>query len=491
MWKTFAATALLLLINYLIHAFSSGGSYLFDFNPPKVIFDIEKLYSVFNQVLFVVSTITVNYLILRTVNKHIDDFIVRFKNRNQNLKSTKSYYHFSIQLFKSIYYMHDSSIAMLMFIGLVQYIVLDKKINLINYIVLVLYCLIISTVQWFSDWSIHSQNRKFSVLFRKTQIHRVRNSTIKIGDILIKHRNDTIPVQEGIVHDVNIVTLSLAQLGERVLEQHNIGSIVQENLVIKNQEGVKIRVTKLFSETQMMEDNIDTSKNITQKSTNFGICIILLFSIIIYHSKRREFLDIVELMLDVIRCFIGLNYLIPSFKVRQSLNLWDSMYRYICENKYHMKVSNHGDPKEKFTPDNTYILSDKTGTLTDDKLPISQILIEENSETDMDLLISHMNGILDDDGKHTSHSPETNEILNYLKRHEDIILNNTFNWIDRIQDITYIRRGDTKKFSRIEKNLYHPSLFGSISVIRDRLTNKFKMGILGNKSVLEKRFICK
>jgi hypothetical protein len=490
MWKPFAVTTLIVLINYLIHAFSAGGSYLFDFNPPKIIFDINKLYSILNEILLVLSVITFIYLMLRTVNTYVDHFIIRFKNSHRNLKSTKSYYHFSIQLFKSIYHMHDSSIAMLMFIGMVQYIILDKKINLINYIVLVIYSLIISTVQWFADWSIHSQNRQFSVVFRKTQIHRVRNSSIKIGDILIKHRNDTIPVPEGIVHDVNIVTLSLAQVGERVLEQHNIGKIVQENLVIKNQEGVKIRVTKLFSETQMMEDNMDISKHITVQSTNFGICTILLFAVIIYHSKRSEFLDIVELILDVIRCFIGLNYLIPSFKVRQSLNLWDSMYRYICENKYHMKVSNHGDPKVQFTPEDTYILSDKTGTLTDDKLSIDQILIQENAETDMDLLIAHMNGILDDDGKHTSHSPETNEILNYLKQNMDITLNNHFNWIDQKQKITYLRWGETKDFFRIEKKLYHPSLFGSISFIEDRLTRKFKMGILGNKSVLEKRFNC-
>jgi hypothetical protein len=443
---------------------------------------MDKLYLIFNDIIGTLGFIVVFYTILYISNRRIDRFYKDFKELHPNLIETKTNYYLSIQLFKTFYNLHDFSTAILIFIATVQYNLLNKKINVANYIILNLYALVQSGYQWYKNYPIHKQNDK-KYLVQPQQY--IKNSKIQVNDILYLRRNNSLRVKEGLVLDQDVVAMNLGQTGERTIEEFKVGSTITDGLVIKNQELVRIKVTKTYNTSpnnEIVEDNINTVSSLNTKSTNIAFCTILVFTTYIIVAKTDNTLDIVEVLLDLIGCFIGLNYLIPSFKIQQSLNLWDSVYKHICENYYYFRVCNHGDIDKVLTPDTTVILSDKTGTLTNNILTIEKNYVDTEN---IDLILGHINSYLDDDAKHTSHSPETNVIADFLCHKYNIKQTNRHRWIDNTEIIDFTYTQDQQTVTRHKKLTYKDVNLGSHSLIR-RGDNYYHV-FMGSKALLENR----
>jgi hypothetical protein len=432
--------------------------------------DIARVYNIFGDIFGILGAIVLLYSVLFIINYKLNKFYESFKSIHTNLIYTKTNYYLSIQLFKTFYNVHDFSTGILMFIALIQYNLLGKKINICNYLLLNLYALIQSGIGWYNDLTIHKQNDKICLVERLGICQTVKCSMIKSDDILFLTRNNSIKVKEGIVIGNDIVALNLGQTGERTIEEFKVGNSVIDGLIVKNHNIAKVKVVKTYNISDIVEDNINTVEALGSKTTNIAFYTIILFTLIIWKTN---------FLLDLIGCFIGLNYLIPSFKIQQSLNLWDSIYKYICSSNYNFKVCNHGDISIKYTPDNTVILSDKTGTLTNNTLTIEQYFIDINY---IGLIIGHINCYLDDDKKHTSHSPETNVLGDFLASEHGLVLGNRYNPIDRAQIIEYSINNSKSNIIRHKKLTYRDTNLGSHSLVE--ANSKYYHVFMGSKALL-------
>ena len=507
-------TFLLIFLNSSINILSKFDNlYILDqYYKINIIYNFENLYEIFQDIYIILFSISLFYVVLFISFCKFKKFYEKFKNKNPNLIESKTNYFLWGELLLTFYHFHDFSTFILLFISSVQIKFLNKKINFINYILLILYGLINSIIDWCKDYEIHKQNNKKCMIIRNKQLIYVNCSNIKVGDILYLRRNNSVKVKEAIVLDQDIVAFNLGQTGERTIEEFKVGSKILEGLIIKNQELVKLLVSKTYSSNKITEFNINTIGNLNNIMTYLGIITIIVFSLVIIiirlcvfqipiqsaemntkvklpgtflmcnGIKNKNVLEIGELLLDVLGCFIGLNYLLPSFKISQSLNLWDSVYRSVTIRFSDFKVCNHGDLSINYNPDNTVILSDKTGTLTNNILSIQQIYIDEN---ELDLIIGHMNSFLDDDLKHTSHSPETNVISNYIHKKYKIQVKNSYHWIDKEQIIEYNNRGNLFKIIRINKQTYKDSNQGSHSLLCKN--DKYYHVFLGSKYLLSNK----
>ncbi len=445
-------------------------------------YDINNFIVVFKGISNILIGILIFYLLLTITKRKFDSYYINFKKKNPNLIETKTNYFLWGQVLNTLVKLHDFSTAILIFISLIQLQFLNKKINLINYLLLTIYALTSSILDWFRDYPTHKQNNKKCMIVRNKQLIYVKSSNIQLGDILYLRRNNSVRVKEAIVIDQDIVAFNLGQTGERTIEEFKVGSKLLDGLIIKNQELVKIRVTKTFSTQLSIEDNINTVNKINNIMTYLGIITILLFGSAIIIFKNKQVLDFSEVILDILGCFIGLNYLIPSFKIAQSLNIWDSVYKYITLTYSDFKVCNHGDINHYYNHNNTVILSDKTGTLTNNVLSIEKIYIDENY---IDLILGHINSYLDDDLKHTSHSPETNVIANYLSKTYKIKQKSSYHWIDKEQIIEYVYNNELKNILRVKKITYKDINLGSHSIICKN--NKYYHVFMGSKYLLSNR----
>jgi hypothetical protein len=439
--------------------------------------DIGKIYNIFGDIFYILGAILLLYITLYIINYRLNLFYIDFKKIHTNLIYTKSNYYLSIQLFNTFYNLHDFSSAILIFIALIQYNLLGKKINLCNYVLLNLYALIQSSIVWYNDLGIHKQNDKLCLVERLGIYKKIKCSMIKVHDILYLNRNNSIKVKEGIVFENDIVALNLGQTGERTVEEFKSGGIVIDGLIVKNHSTVKVKVVKTYSMSDIVEDNINTVEELGSKTTNIAFYTILLFTFII--TDKKNSFSISNVLLDLIGCFIGMNYLIPSFKIQQSLNLWDSIYKYICSFNHKFNVCNHGDITIKYTPDNTVILSDKTGTLTNNTLTIEKHFIDLNC---IGLLIGHINCYLDDDNKHTSHSPETNVLADFLANEYKLVLGNSHSWIGEAQIIDYSINNSRGNIVRHKKLTYKDTNLGSHSLVE--YNNKYYHVFMGSKALL-------
>lgn len=480
---TYFYTGLLILINYILSIFEAG-EYLFE-STPSIVINIDKLYVIFNDIIGTLGAIVLFYTILYFSVKKIDKFYRDFKGQHPNLIETKTNYYLSIQLFKTFYNLHDFSTAILIFIATIQYNLLNKKINLVNYIILNLYALVQSGYQWYKNYPIHKQNDKKYLVQRTRQVKYIKNSKIQVDDILYLRRNNSVRVKEGIVIEQDVVAMNLGQTGERTIEEFKAGTTITDGLVIKNQELVRVKVTKTYntsSNNDIVEDNINTVSSLNTKSTNIAFCTILVFTTYIIVAKTDNTIDIGEVLLDLIGTFIGLNYLIPSFKIQQSLNLWDSVYKHICENYYHFRVCNHGDIDKTLNSQNTVILSDKTGTLTNNILTIEKNYVDTDN---VDLILGHINSFLDDDAKHTSHSPETNVIADFICHKYNIRQKNIHRWIDDVEVIDFTCTHNQQVVTRHKKLTYKDINLGSHSLIQRE--DKYYHVFMGSKALLSSR----
>ena len=127
------AAIYLLLINYIIHSIDITYYILYE-TEFQIVLNIDKFYFIFKDVLGILSGLIVFYYGIYIINTNLEQNYIEFRKRHNNLMPTKTNYFLHIQLLKTAYKIHDFSMAILMFIALVQYTILDKKINFINYI---------------------------------------------------------------------------------------------------------------------------------------------------------------------------------------------------------------------------------------------------------------------------------------------------------------------------------------------------------------------
>jgi magnesium-transporting ATPase (P-type) len=453
-------------------------------NNDYMVFNTDKIKFIAHDILDISWYLFGFYICVYLLNISICKYYKKFINLNSNLIQTKSKYFLFIQLFMTFYKMHDTNIAILIFIAFVQYKMLGKLINLINYGLLNLIALAQSAIQWHGDKQTHVLNLK------KVQIRRngldmiISNCEIKINDIIHLNKGNEIPIKSGKPLSKAVV-FNFAQTGEKNKEEFKANQdYVLEGLVVLNEMGLDILVTETFanSNINIKQDNINTVQNLFYKSTNVGICTIGLFAIIIYfheHSLVNP-IDIVDFLVCLTGCFIGLNYLIPSFKIQQSMNLWDSAYKYVC-NKLNFKVCTHGDITKLFESYNTVILSDKTGTLTKGIFTVEKYFINEKY---INLCVGHINGMKFND-EHISHSPETNVMLDFLYSKYKVQIGSQHYWTNIIQNIHYKLDEEIFEFTRYANLLYQAENLGSHSVskVGDQIYHVF----MGNKALLSSR----
>jgi hypothetical protein len=475
----------LLLINYIIHSIDITYYLLYE-SEFQIVLNIDKFYFIFKDVLGILSGIIVFYYALYFINRKLDIKYSEFRKKNNNLMPTKTNYFLHIQLLKTAYKIHDFSMAILIFIALVQYTIINKPINIINYILLNIFAQVQSLYAWFQDLEIHKQNKNKVKIIRKERQLIVSNSEVCVGDILCLKRDDSVRVKEAIVNQP-VVMFSLGQTGEEINEEYKPQSVIAEGLVIVNHdEDIYMKVIKTYCDSGLVEDDVNTVKEINEKSTKFAMCIILSFAMFIYYCKLDTVFDIVDFILDIIGCFIGLNYLIPSFKIQQSMNLFDSVCRYVCQTKYQFKVCNHGDASVNFLPEDTEIIFDKTGTLTDNKLTIEKCYINtDDQQRNVCFIATHVNSIYRN-GKHTSHSPETNVISDYLRGEYNLKVGDHHNWTDRIQKIGMkYTSGEEIEIIRHKKYIYSANNLGSHSLVE--YENQLYHIFMGQKALLYER----
>ena len=471
------AAIYLLLINYIIHSIDITYYLLYDIEF-QIVLNIDKFYFIFKDVLGILSGIIIFYYGIYLINTKLEKSYNEFIKRHNNLMPTKTNYFLHIQLLKTAYKIHDFSMAILMFIALVQYTILDKKVNFINYILLNAFAQVQSLYAWYQDLQIHKQNKRKVRIIRGEERLTVSNSEVCVGDILCMKRDDTVRVKEAIV-DQRLVAFSLGQTGEETNEEYKANSVIPEGLILVNDEEVQMKVIKTFSDSELVEDDVNTVKEISEKSTKMALFSIISFAMFIYYSKMDKVFDIVDFLLDMIGCFIGLNYLIPSFKIQQSMNLFDSVCRYICQTQHQFKICNHGNIDVTFSPDDTELVFDKTGTLTDNKLTIEQFYINtEDQKRNVCLIAAHINSIYRRN-KHTSHSPETNVISDFLLSNYGVKPGENHHWTDMAQqlDIKYTSGRNLQKslektyndekveITRHKKYIYSAKNLGSHSLV--------------------------
>jgi soluble P-type ATPase len=260
------------------------------------------------------------------------------------------------------------------------------------------------------------------------------------------------------------------------------GSISAGAPVILNSDGLDIQVSETYgSNTNIKEDNINTVQNLFEKSTNIGICTIGWFSVMIYFHEHNLFepFDIIDFIVDLIGCFIGLNYLIPSFKIQQSMNMWDSTYKYVCGLK-NFKVCTHGNILIEFKPSDTIILSDKTGTLTKGIFTIHDYYLNPNPNY-IGLIAQHINGTKFNN-EYLSHCPETSVILDLLNKQHNVDIGSEHYKTDLEQEIRYIQNGQIYELTRYKKLLYRAENRGSHSICR--IDKQYYHVFMGNKQQL-------
>lgn len=197
------------------------------------------------------------------LNIYVTKYYANFINKNSNLIQTKSKYFLFVQLFITFYRIHDMNIAILIFIAFVQYKMLAKLINLINYGLLNIIALSQSMIQWYADKQTHILNLKKIQIRRNGLDMIISNCEIQgapIGDIIQLNKGDSIPIKSGKPLSKAVV-FNFAQTGEKNKEELKANQdSVLEGLVNMNADGMDILVTETFACTNLdiKEDNINT-----------------------------------------------------------------------------------------------------------------------------------------------------------------------------------------------------------------------------------------
>ena len=98
------------------------------------------------------------------------------------------------------------------------------------------------------------------------------------------------------------------------------------------------------------------------------------------------------------------------------------------------------------------------------------------------LIIGHINCYLDDDKKHTSHSPETNVLADFLANKYGLLLENSHRPIDQTQIIDYSINSINNSIVRHKKLTYRDTNLGSHSLVE--ANSKYYHVFMGSKALL-------
>lgn len=410
--------------------------------------------------------------LLNCINYFISHFYFDFVAKNQNLTKTKSYSYYWIQIFKSIYNFHNLGNLILLGVALIQYDNLGKFPNLICYIMLILYAIFMSHLEWMNDINIHRRNAQMITISRNNTIHIIPNSMIQINDIIILKQGDVVMVTEGHIIEGQFVVNNIAISGERTLSERKPSDIVVLGHEILSQGRFKIKVSKVEGDI-IINSIIDPEfiQNLINRMTNIAICVIICISIIIYCYEEYN-IDIARFILIIIRVFIGINFLFPSFKLSIGLTIFDMVYKKMAA-KYGFYINRQWNQIVTKPP---IICSDKTGTLT-----INEFDVSDQDTYFNNLFLSHFLAHIGGIEYHNIYWNDCMElvaVMKYLNSKYDVQFSNSHIFSDYVGDINM----------NVTRHKYHPFSYvfnGTHSLIQIKKTYFHIFG--GNKDKLSIR----
>jgi hypothetical protein len=448
-----------------------------------------------------------SYLALDLMKLCIDTFYINFLEENKNLIQTESNYFLLIQLFNFIYNFHNSAIAILLFVGNIYMVKINKMTNIWCYVGQLVLMLFQASFQWYKDKITHDQNNEMVYVIRKNIMKKIYKSMICNNDILVLCE-EMIPVTEGIVTNESILlhhnikhfkntrpnnkfaVNNLSQTGEDVTAECKPDEKVYFHQEIISKGEYYVTVKKTESERMINVENDKSMDNLIFESTCLATIVIFIVTIVIYINTQDIF-NTKQFIIELLGSFIGQNYLIPSFKMFIGLAMWNLCYTLYCK-YYGFSVNNHGkNTIIDFDPETSAICSDKTGTLTlnsfDLSLQDSKLFFIDNIKSQlMTLLIAHIGGYYrNDKTQHLSNCMENAAILNCLRDTYNIKISREYIWTDSKQTIEYTVGNTIKNCIRHKFLPFKRSNNGSFSVIE--VDNKLYFVFEGSMDRLSKR----
>lgn len=429
--------------------------------------DFNKIQTIRQENKYTFYYIVLYYIIIHLAKIISEHFSHTFVLQNKNLLQTKSNYFLSVHVMNCIHSFHDASIAILLGVGHIQYMKLNKYTNLYCYAGQLLLKISIALVQWYKDYPTHMENEERVTIWRNGIRYTIRKRQLIQHDIIHLIKGDMVPVTKAIItdpamihemlsiHVPNVMGINdLSQTGEdKVIEcgpnefvyfHHNVESDGNYYITVLQTEGTRL------IEPPRNESHTLHVPTILKKSTYVGVLTILLTTIFIsYLQNTWKPITIVDVITNGIGIFIANNFLIPSFKLTLAIELWNLCYFMYCAS-FGITINDHGtDTYNMFSSkEKNVICTDKTGTIVESTfdLCLNDCIIpcvsKKNNHVKNKIqratMISQLGGFHRNDKQgHVSDCVENTAILDALQTHFDIRVGTSYLYKRKLQEINY------------------------------------------------------